>query len=86
MLLDEIASILPWQFSSMATIRRYLDALEKFVETQIFQVLVPTAATYLKAIEITQTGNHKSGFPEFSDALYHALALQNEAVLLTHAI
>ncbi len=29
----------------------------------------------MKAIEIARTGNPKSGYPELTDSLYHALAI-----------
>lgn len=36
-----------------------------------------------KAIEITQHGHDKSGYPTFSDSLYHALAIKHNTLLIT---
>jgi predicted nucleic acid-binding protein len=37
----------------------------------------------LKAIEISETGHQKSGFPSFYDASYHALAILNNCIFIT---
>ena len=37
----------------------------------------------LKAIEICESGNKKSGFPSFYDSSYHALAITNNCILIT---
>lgn len=37
----------------------------------------------LKAIEISETGHKKSGFPSFYDASYHALAILNNCLFIT---
>jgi predicted nucleic acid-binding protein len=47
-------------------------------------VVVPNLAIRMKAIEIARTGNPKSGYPELSDSLYHALAIVNDAIFITN--
>jgi predicted nucleic acid-binding protein len=36
-----------------------------------------------KALEISNTGHAKTGYPSFYDSAYHALALMNGGVFLT---
>ena len=47
------------------------------------QVVSTNIALLDKTIEITQHGNTKSGFPTFSDSLYHALAIQENSLFIT---
>jgi hypothetical protein len=47
-------------------------------------IAVPSLAIRIKAIEIVRTGNSKSGYPELSDSLYHALAIVNDAIFVTN--
>lgn len=36
-----------------------------------------------KTFEITQHGHPNSGYPTFSDSMYHAVALENDALFIT---
>ena len=54
------------------------------VNEKVLLVVVPSLAIRMKAIEIARTGNPKSGYPELSDSLYHALAIVNDAIFVTN--
>ena len=61
--------------------RQYLETLAK---KGIVHVVVPDTDVRMKAIEIATAGNPKSGYPEVTDSLYHALAILNDAIFITN--
>ena len=81
---DEIANVLHSSVENLKDIQTHMDYMEELVESQIITVMIPKKSTYMKAIEICRDGNEKSGFPEFSDSIYHSLAIENEAVFITN--
>lgn len=68
----------------MEDVRRHLEYIESLAEQDVLYFVVPDTEVRMKAIEIARTGNPKSGYPEFSDSLYHALAILNGAVFITN--
>ena len=50
----------------------------------MLNIIVPNTRTRMKAVKLARTGNKKSGYPELTDCLYHALAIMNDAVFITN--
>ena len=46
-------------------------------------LLEPTAAQWQQALKIINKGHRKSGFPSIYDAMFHAIALEMDAIFLT---
>lgn len=84
LLLDEITEVLCGNLDNLQKVQQHLLYLEQLVHEKVLLVVVPSLAIRMKAIEITRTGNPKSGYPELSDSLYHALAIVNDAVFVTN--
>jgi len=84
LLLDEITEVLCGNLDDLQKVKQHLLYLEQLVTEKILLIVVPSLAIRMKAIEIARTGNPKSGYPELSDSLYHALAIVNDAVFITN--
>ena len=84
MFFDEVANVLRVNYDNFDEIQKHLEFLKELITNEILTLLIPELTTYLKAIEITKIGHEKSGFPEFADSLYHALAIENKATFLTN--
>jgi len=84
LLLDEITEVLCGNLDNLQKVQQHLLYLEQLVNEKILLVVVPSLAIRMKAIEIARTGNPKSGYPELSDSLYHALAIVNDAIFVTN--
>ncbi len=84
LLLDEIAEVLCGNLDDLKEVRQHLLYLERLVNEKALLIVVPNLAIRMKAIEIARTGNLKSGYPELSDSLYHALAIVNDAIFITN--
>jgi predicted nucleic acid-binding protein len=82
--LDEITEVFCGNLDDLQKIRQHLLYLEQLVNEKVLLIVVPSLAIRMKAIEIARTGNPKSGYPEFSDSLYHALAIVNDAIFVTN--
>ena len=84
LLLDEITEVLCGNLDNLQKVQQHLLYLEQLVNEKVLLVVVPSLAIRMKAIEIARTGNPKSGYPELSDSLYHALAIVNDAIFITN--
>ncbi|MEE8480785.1 MAG: type II toxin-antitoxin system VapC family toxin, partial [Desulfobacterales bacterium] len=84
LLLDEITEVLCGNLDNLQKVQQHLLYLEQLVNEKVLLVVVPSLAIRMKAIEIARTGNPKSGYPELSDSLYHALAILNDAIFVTN--
>ncbi|CAB1058073.1 hypothetical protein D1BOALGB6SA_2829 [Olavius sp. associated proteobacterium Delta 1] len=84
LLLDEITEVLCGNLDDLQKVRQHLLYLEQLVKEKALLIVVPSLAIRMKAIEIARTGNSKSGYPELSDSLYHALAIVNDAIFVTN--
>ena len=84
LLLDEITEVLCGNLDDLKKVRQHLLYLEKLVKEKALLIIVPNLETRMKAIEIARTGDLKSGYPELSDSLYHALAIVNDAIFITN--
>jgi predicted nucleic acid-binding protein len=84
LLLDEITEVLCGNLDDLQEVRQHLLFLERLVNEKVLLIVVPSLAIRLKAIEIARTGSPKSGYPELSDSLYHALAIVNDAIFVTN--
>ena len=84
LLLDEITEVLCGNLDNLQKVQQHLLYLEQLVNEKVLLVVVPSLAIRMKAIEIARTGNPKSGYPELSDSLYHALAIVNDAIFVTN--
>ena len=82
--LDEITEVLCGNLNDIGKIERHLQYIEKLARQNILHIVVPTCEVRMRAIEIARTGTKKSGFPELTDSLYHALAILNNAVFITN--
>ena len=82
--LDEITEVLCSNLNEIGKIERHLQYIEKLARQNILHIVVPTCEVRMRAIEIARTGTKKSGFPELTDGLYHALAILNNAVFITN--
>jgi len=82
--LDEITEVLCGNLNQITDVERHLKFIEKMAEADVLSIIVPNIQTRMKAIEIARSGNPKSGYPELTDALYHALAIMNDAVFITN--
>jgi predicted nucleic acid-binding protein len=82
--LDEITEVFCGNLDDLQKVRQHLLYLEQLVNKKALLIVVPSLAIRMKAIEIARTGNPKSGYPELSDSLYHALAIENDAIFVTN--
>lgn len=64
------------------SIEKYADFMESTIDTLIKQES-PSRVVWIKAEEITQEGNKKSGFPAMYDSIYHAMAIVDNGVFVT---
>ncbi len=84
LLLDEITEVLCGNLDNIEDVRKHLQYIEDLVTQDVLHIVVPNCHVRLKAIEIARTGTSKSGYPELTDCLYHALAILNDAVFITN--
>lgn len=84
LLLDEITEVLCGNLDNIEDIEKHLKYIEHLVKEEAINVIVPNCNVRMKAIEIARTGNRKSGYPELTDSLYHALAILNGAIFITN--
>ncbi len=82
--LDEITEVLCGNLDNIEDIQKHLKYIEHLVKEGAISIIVPNCNVRIKAIEIARTGNFKSGYPELTDSLYHALAISNGAVFVTN--
>ncbi len=75
----EIAEVTRYKEEQLAKMLDLFDAHTKAILT----VSSPDRETWLLAEEIVNQGHEKSGFPTIYDSIYHALAIQLNAVFLT---
>jgi predicted nucleic acid-binding protein len=82
--LDEITEVLCGNLNDITKIERHLRYIEELARHNALHIVVPNCEVRIKAIEIARAGSKKSGFPELTDSLYHALAILNNAVFVTN--
>lgn len=82
--LDEITEVFCGNLDSIVAVKKHLKYIEKLAKQGVLHIVVPTCEVRMKAIEIARAGTKKSGFPELTDSLYHALAILNNAVFITN--
>ena len=84
LLLDEITEVLCGNLADIEEVQWHLRYLEKLAEQEVLHIVVPNSKIRLKAIELARTGSQKSGYPELTDCLYHALAILSNAIFITN--
>ena len=84
LLLDEITEVLCGNVNNLDEVQGHLRYLETLAKQEVLHIVIPNSAVRMKAIEIARTGDQKSGYPEITDCLYHALAILNDAVFITN--
>ncbi len=84
LVLDEITEVLCGNMQQIADVQRHLQYIEKITEAGVVNIIVPNTKIRMKAVELARNGNRKSGYPELSDCLYHALAMINNAIFVTN--
>jgi len=82
--LDEITEVLCGNLDDIKGVERHLKYIEKLAKQEILQIVVPNTEVRMKAIELARKGNEKSGYPELTDCLYHALAISCKAIFITN--
>lgn len=75
----EIASI---AFRKRLPLEPILDFFDEQVD-KVVSYVKPSTLTWLKAEEIAQSGNDKSGFPAMYDSIYQALAIEHNGLFIT---
>jgi predicted nucleic acid-binding protein len=75
----EIAEVTRYKGGQLAKTLNLFDAHAMAILT----VASPDRATWLLAEEIHNQGHEQSGFPTIYDSIYHALAIQLDAIFLT---
>lgn len=84
LVLDEITEVLCGNLDNLNEVDTHLRYIEKLAREEIVKVVVPNTDVRMKAIEMARTGHKKSGYPEFTDCLYHSLAIMNGAIFITN--
>ena len=84
LVLDEITEVLCGNLDDIKEVERHLKYIEKLAKQEILQIVVPNTEVRMKAIELARIGNEKSGYPELTDCLYHALAILSNAIFITN--
>ena len=84
LLLDEITEVLCGNLNNLEEVKLHIQYLETLIKEGVLHVIVPDSMVRMKAITIARTGNPKSGYPELTDSLYHALAILNDATFITN--
>jgi predicted nucleic acid-binding protein len=69
---------------NLVNIECHLKYYEKLTYSGIIDIVVPNSEIRIRAIELARVGNKKSGYPELTDCLYHALAIENNAIFITN--
>lgn len=88
---NEISVVCPdifvYEVLSVAVQNRFLlaDALRiiRASEKSYLTIIAPTAQQFELAIQITEDGNQKSGFPSIYDSTYHAIAISYNDIFIT---
>ena len=81
---DEITEIVAVNSDETEKIERDLERIDGLIQKAIVNVVLPSVAVRMKAVEIFKTGHPKSGYPSYSDAICHALAMQMNATFVTN--
>ncbi len=84
LVLDEITEVLCGNINEVEVVNSHLRYIERLAKEGVLKIVVPNTDVRMKAIEIARTGHKKSGYPEFTDCLYHSLAILNNAVFITN--
>lgn len=84
LLLDEITEVLCGNLNNIEEVKLHIQYLETLAKEGVLNVVVPDSTVRMQAITIARTGNPKSGYPELTDSLYHAVAILNNAVFITN--
>ena len=84
LVLDEITEVLCGNINNLNKVDSHLRYIEILAKEGAVKIVVPNTDVRMKAIEIARTGHKKSGYPEFTDCLYHSLAILNNAIFITN--
>ena len=84
LVLDEITEVLCGNINDINKVDSHLRYIEKLAREEIIKIVVPNTDVRMKAVEMARTGHKKSGYPEFTDSLYHSLAILNGAIFITN--
>ena len=84
LVLDEITEVLCGNINEIDVVNSHLHYIERLAKEGVLKIVIPNTDVRMKAIEIARTGHKKSGYPEFTDCLYHSLAIVNNAVFITN--
>ncbi len=84
LVLDEITEVLWGNLDNLNEVDKHLRYIEKLAREEIVKIVVPNTDVRMKAIEMARASHKKSGSPEFTNCLYHSLAITNGAVFITN--
>jgi len=82
--LDEITEVLCGNLNDIKEIYSHLRFIEKLAIEEVIKIVVPNTDVRIKAVEMARIGHAKSGYPEFTDCIYHSLAILNNAIFITN--
>jgi len=82
--LDEITEVLCGNLDNMEDVESHLIYIEELAKEDVLHIVVPNTTVRMKAIEMARVGNRKSGYPQLTDCIYHALAISNDAMFVTN--
>ena len=79
-----LTEVLCGNLDNLEDVQKHLKYIEHLAQEGVINIIVPNCNVRVKAIEIARTGDAKSGYPELTDSLYHALAILNGAIFITN--
>lgn len=75
----EALNVAEYRHYSIAHVLELITAYKSFN----LHLIEPTAEHWQKALEITQHGHQKSGYPSIADSIFHAMAIVEDTVFVT---
>lgn len=84
LVLDEISEVLCGNMDEPKAIEEHLGFIEELIRMRVLTLVVPDISLRMRSIDMARQGHVKSGYPQWTDCLYHALAIIIDGVFLTN--